>query len=151
MVPIAGLQFTELTAEVSNLKQQLQQQQDKTSAAAAKQASAHEQQLQQLQQRLQAAVSKGASQYAEALDSAGQLRGRVRELEGELELMKAERDALQVRHGQELRLWSACWMDACWVISRWVVATWLHGNLGLCESARQAVSSLAFHPLCLLS
>lgn len=96
-----SLQATELTAEISSLQQQLQDQQDKASAAAAKQASTHEQQLQQLQQRLHAAVSKGAAQYAEALESAGQLRGRVKELEGLLELIKAERDALQVRQERE--------------------------------------------------
>lgn len=86
-----------MSTEISSLKQQLQDQQDKASAVAAKQAAAHEQQLQHLQHRLQAAVSKGAAQTAEALESAGQLRAHVRQLEGDLELMKAERDALQVR------------------------------------------------------
>jgi hypothetical protein len=90
------LQASEFCAERSSLKQQLQDQQDKATAAAAKQASAAEQQVQQLQQRLQAALAKGAAQQAEAAEAAGQLRGRLRELEGQLEAQRAERDLLQV-------------------------------------------------------
>jgi alkylhydroperoxidase family enzyme len=90
-------QAAELTAQVTELRQQLQEQQDKATAAALKQANNHEQQLQQLQQRLQEAVSKAAAQHEEAQEAAAQLTELLRQAERQMDLTAAERDALQVR------------------------------------------------------
>jgi DNA repair exonuclease SbcCD ATPase subunit len=104
----ASCKATELAAELSSLKQQLQDQQDRAAAAAAKQASAAEQQVQQLQQRLQAALAKGAAQQAEAAEAAGQLRGRLQEVEAQLATHKAERDTMQVSGAQQCL---HCWLQ----------------------------------------
>lgn len=96
---LAGLtcaQEVELQSQLTSLQQQLEDQQDKAAAAAAKQAHQHEQQLHDLQERLQAAISRSAVQHAEDVEAAGQLRTRLQETDSQLAVMRAERDALQV-------------------------------------------------------
>lgn len=98
----ADLQEAELHAEITSLQQQLQDQHDRSSAAAAKQAREHEQQLQGLQEGLQAAVSRAAVQHAEDVEASGQLRARLQETDSQLAVMRAERDALQVTEHADL-------------------------------------------------
>lgn len=104
-------QAAEAAAEVSGLKQQLQEQQSSAAAAAARLAAGYEQQLAELQQRLRLTAAKVVAQEAEAQEAAGQLRGQLRELDGQAELLRAERDALQVRSCRRcalLQCWRAC-------------------------------------------
>eukprot|EP00775_Hariotina_reticulata_P013530 gene13530-13656_t len=89
------LQVAELTAEVAALRRQIQEQQDKATAAALEHANNNEQQLHQLQQRLQKALSKAASQHDEAREATAQLTSRLKEAERQLGLTTSERDALQ--------------------------------------------------------
>lgn len=98
----ADVQAAELHAEITSLQQQLQDQHDRSSAAAAKQAHEHEQQLHELQEGLQAAVSRAAVQHAEDVEASGQLRARLQETESQLAVMRAERDALQVTEHADL-------------------------------------------------
>jgi SMC interacting uncharacterized protein involved in chromosome segregation len=99
-------QEAELQSQITSLEQQLQDQRDKAAAAAARQARTHEQQLQELQEKLQAAVSRAAVQHAEDVEAAGQLRARLQETDSQLAVMRAERDALQVRGLGNVKQWS---------------------------------------------